>query len=169
MPQQQEFTDAIALLKNDHRVVEDLFKKFKSASEGKKQAIAEKICDELTIHTMLEEEIFYPAFEGKIDEDEIAEAYVEHDSAKILVKDISAGGPDDDYYEAKVKVLSEEILHHIKEEEERGSGIFAEARKTDVDLVAMRDEMVSRKEELVKQAEAGTLEPAEPRVIDTAA
>ena len=105
---QQEFTDAIALLKADHRTVEELFAKFENASgDGRKQAIAEQICNELKIHTMIEEEIFYPALEGKIEEDVLAEAYVEHDGAKVLVNDIMAGGPDDQYYEAKVTVLQE--------------------------------------------------------------
>jgi len=164
---QQEFTDAIALLKADHREVEDLFAKFESASgDGKKQQLAEKICTELKIHTAIEEEIFYPALEGKIEEDVLAEAYVEHDGAKVLINDIMAGGPDDDYYDAKVKVLSEEIEHHVKEEEAPSEGMFAQARKTDVDLVALRDKMLARKEELKQQAETRGLPPAQPMVVN---
>ena len=163
----EEFTDAIALLKADHREVEELFAKFESASgDGKKQQIAEKICTELKIHTAIEEEIFYPALEGKIEEDVLAEAYVEHDGAKVLINDIMAGGPDDDYYDAKVKVLSEEIEHHVKEEEAPSEGMFAQARKTDVDLVALRDQMLARKEELKQQAETSGLPPAQPTAVD---
>ena len=116
---QQEFTDAIALLKADHREVEELFAKFEGATgDGKKQQIAEKICTELKIHTTIEEEIFYPALRGKIEDDLLDEGYVEHDGAKVLINDIMAGGPGDEFYDAKVKVLSEEIEHHVKEEEE---------------------------------------------------
>ena len=159
---QQEFTDAIALLKADHRTVEELFAKFENASgDGRKQAIAEQICNELKIHTMIEEEIFYPALEGKIEEDMLAEAYVEHDGAKVLVNDIMAGGPDDQYYEAKVTVLQEEIEHHVKEEEAPSEGMFSQARDTDVDLVALRDRMLARKEELKALAESEGLPPAE--------
>ena len=104
----QEFTDAIMLLKHDHREVEELFEKFEKAKgDGKKQQIAEQICNELKIHTMIEEEIFYPTFRGKIEDDMIDEAIVEHDGAKVLINDIMAGGPDDQFYEAKVKVLQE--------------------------------------------------------------
>ena len=156
----QEFTDAIALLKADHRKVEDLFETYESASEGKKQAIAEQICTELKIHAMIEEEIFYPALDGKVEEETLPEAYVEHDGAKILINDIMAGGPDDKFYDAKVKVLSEEIKHHVKEEEMPSEGMFAQAREAEVDLVAMRDRMLARKQELMAQAKNGGLPPA---------
>jgi hemerythrin superfamily protein len=165
-PMAQEFTDAIALLKADHRKVEDLFAKFEKARSGK-QAIAETICNELKIHTLIEEEIFYPALKGKIEEDTLAEAYVEHDGAKILINDIMAGGPDDEFYDAKVKVLSEEIEHHVKEEEMPSEGMFAQARKTDVDLVALRDQMAARKAELTNIAETKGLPPAKPTVVSS--
>ena len=159
--------DAVALLKADHRAVEALFAQFENASgDGKKQQIAEKICTELKIHTAIEEEIFYPALEGKIEEDLLKEAYVEHDGAKVLINDIMAGGPDDEYYDAKVKVLSEEIEHHVKEEEAPSEGMFAQARKTDVDLVALRDQMLARKEELMAQAEDGGLPVARPSAVN---
>jgi len=164
---QQEFTDAIALLKADHREVEDLFSKFEAASgDGKKQKIAEQICTELKIHTTIEEEIFYPALRGKIDDDLLDEGYVEHDGAKVLINDIMAGGPDDDFYDAKVKVLGEEIEHHVKEEEAPSEGMFAQARKTDVDLVQLRDQMAARKEELKQQAETAGLPPAQPSAVN---
>ena len=101
--------DAIALLKADHRKVEDLFKEFEKATRSdRKRTLAEQICLELTIHTKLEEEIFYPACEGHVDEALIKEAYVEHDGAKVLISEIEAGGPGDEFYDAKVKVLSEQ-------------------------------------------------------------
>ncbi len=166
---EQEFTDAIALLKADHRKVEQLFAAFEEAKgASRKEKLAREICTELKIHTLLEEEIFYPAFRGKIEDDLLDEAYVEHDGAKVLINDIEAGGPDEQYYDAKVKVLSEEIEHHVGEEEKPAEGMFAQCRKTDVDLVAMRDQMLARKEELMAQAEAGSLPPAKPTVVDLA-
>jgi hypothetical protein len=165
----QKFTDAIALLKADHREVEGLFASFEKArGDGRKEQLARRICTELKVHTMIEEEIFYPAFRGKIEDDVLNEAYVEHDGAKVLINDIEAGGPDDDFYDAKVKVLSEEIEHHVKEEERPGDGMFAQCRATAVDLVALRDEMLARKTALMAQAEAGPLPPAEPRVVGVA-
>ena len=167
---EQDFTDAIALLKADHRKVEQLFAAFEEAKgASRKEALAKEICTELKIHTMLEEEIFYPALEGKIEQDLLDEAYVEHDGAKVLVNDIEAGGPDEDYYDAKVKVLSEEIEHHVKEEEQPSEGMFAQARKTDVDLVDLRDRMLARKQELMTQAEAGGLPPAQLTAVDASA
>lgn len=161
----EEYTDAIALLKADHRKVEELFEKFEAASGRSKAGIAQQICNELKVHTSIEEEIFYPALKGKIETDTLNEAYVEHDGAKVLVNDILAGGPDDEFYDAKVKVLSEEIKHHVKEEEMRAEGMFAQARDAGVDLVELRDRMMARKEELMAQAEAGGLPAAELRVV----
>jgi hemerythrin superfamily protein len=130
----ESYTDAIALLKADHRKVEDLFEKFEAASaSSKKKSIVHEICTELKIHTLIEEEIFYPAFRGRIEDDTLDEAYVEHDGAKVLINDIEAGSPEDDFFDAKVKVLSEEIKHHVHEEERPSQGMFAQCRKADVD------------------------------------
>ena len=164
---EQDYTDAIALLKADHRKVEELFEKFEGAKgAATKQKIAHQICTELKIHTMIEEEIFYPALENKIDNDLLKEAFVEHDGAKILINDIEAGAPDEAFYDAKVKVLSEEIEHHVHEEEMPAEGMFAQCRKTDVDLVALRDAMLARKEELMALAESEGLPPAKPTVVE---
>ncbi|MXP42433.1 hemerythrin domain-containing protein [Altererythrobacter soli] len=166
MAKKEEFTDAIMLLKHDHREVEDLFSKFqKASSQDKKWQLAQQICNELKIHTMIEEEIFYPAFEGKVDDDLYHEAYVEHDGAKVLVNDILASGGEGEFFEAKVTVLCEEVDHHVKEEEKSKDGFFAQARDTDVDLKALRDEMLARKEELMQQLENGGLPPAEMRAL----
>ena len=159
--------DAIALLKADHRKVEELFEKFESARDSAKGKIAQQICNELKIHTAIEEEIFYPALKGQIETETLTEAYVEHDGAKVLVNDIMAGTPDDEFYDAKVTVLSKEIKHHVHEEEARQEGMFAQAREAGVDLVALRDQMLARKEELMGQVEAGGLPPAELRVVHT--
>jgi hypothetical protein len=161
----KSFTDAIALLKADHREVEDLFEKFESTRGGSKQAIAEQICNELKIHTMIEEEIFYPALKGKIENHTLNEAYVEHDGAKVLINDIMAGGSDDEFYEAKVKVLSEEIKSHVHEEEMPKKGMFAQARQADVDLVALRDQLMARKEDLMAVVKKGALPAAELHAV----
>ena len=147
--------DAIALLKEDHRTVEVLFAKFEKATgDGRKQALAEEICLDLSVHAQIEEEIFYPACEGKVDEDLLKESYVEHDGAKLLIAEILAGGPDDEFYDAKVKVLSEEIEHHVEEEEKRLEGLFAQARKAGLDMDALGQQLAARKQELTEQFKA---------------
>lgn len=147
--------DAIALLKEDHRTVEELFEKFEKASgDGRKQKLAEEICLELSVHAQIEEEIFYPACEGKVDEDLLKESYVEHDGAKVLIAEIMNGGADDEYYDAKVKVLSEEIEHHVEEEEKRLEGLFAQARKAGLDMDALGQELAARKAALTEQFKA---------------
>lgn len=167
MKEAEKFTDAIALLKADHRKVEALFEQFENAtSASKKQNLAQQICMELKIHTQLEEEIFYPALKGKIESDMLDEAYVEHDGAKVLINDITAGSPADDYYDAKVKVLSEEIKHHVHEEEMPAEGMFAQSRKADVDLVALRDAMLARKQELLAKAKASGLPAAQTHTLN---
>ncbi|HEY7007200.1 MAG TPA: hemerythrin domain-containing protein [Sphingomicrobium sp.] len=144
--------DAIALLKQDHRTVEELFEKFEKATgDGRKQAIAEEICLELSVHAEIEEEIFYPACEGKVEEDLLKESYVEHDAAKVMIAEIMDGGPDDEFYDAKVKVLKEEIEHHVEEEERRMEGLFAQARKADLDMDALGEQLAARKQELTQQ------------------
>src|SRR5690242_2390445 len=116
MPQ-EEFTDAIALLKADHDKVQELFEQFQKASSAKQWQLAQQICNELKIHSMIEEEIFYPASKDAVEESLYNESFVEHDGAKVLINDIMANGPEDEFFEAKVTVLCEEISHHIKEEE----------------------------------------------------
>jgi hypothetical protein len=158
--------DAIALLKADHREVEALFEKFEKASgDGRKRKLAEQICLELTVHAQIEEEIFYPACEGKIEDDLLKEAYVEHDGAKVLIAEIEAGGPDDDFYDAKVKVLSEQIEHHVEEEEKRMEGMFSQARKAGLDMDALGDQLRARKEELMAQYKAGGLPKPETTTL----
>lgn len=145
--------DAIQLLKSDHREVEGWFEEFeKSRSDDKKAKLAHKICKALTVHTQIEEEIFYPAFlEATGDEDMNDEAYVEHAGAKKLIAEIEAGQPGMDMWEAKVTVLSEMIKHHVHEEEMR-DGMFAKARKSDMDLEEVGARVAARKKELMKTA-----------------
>ena len=151
--------DAIALLKEDHRSVEKLFKDFEGAKgDGRKERLARQICLQLTVHTTIEEEIFYPACEGKIEEDLLKEAYVEHDSAKLLIAEIEAGnGESDDFFDAKVQVLSEQIEHHVKEEE---GELFPQVRKADLGLKAIGEQLSARKKELLKDyKDSGVPEP----------
>lgn len=141
--------DAIALLKEDHRAVEALFEEFESAKGGRaKQKIANQICMELIIHAQIEEEIFYPATKEVVEEDLYTEAHVEHDGAKVLIAEILAGDPDDEFYDASVKVLSEMIKHHVKEEEQR-DGMFAQAKKSDVDMLELGERLAERKADLM--------------------
>ncbi|MDX5392369.1 MAG: hemerythrin domain-containing protein [Caulobacteraceae bacterium] len=159
-----EKIDAIKLLKQDHREVEALFEQFEKASSSDRKAkIVQKICTELIVHTLIEEEIFYPTFRGKIEDDILDEGYVEHDGAKTLIAELMAGSPDDPFYDAKVSVLSEEIEHHVKEEERPSKGMFAQCRDTDVDLDALGAQMQARKDELMKQIEAEGLPTPETR------
>lgn len=157
-----ENIDATRLLSEDHRKVEDLFEKFEKAKGlDQKQKIVHEICTELNIHTRIEEEIFYPALQGKIEEDDLAEAYVEHDSAKLLVNELEEADPDEDFYDAKVLVLKEQIEHHVKEEEKQRDNMFAQARKADVDLEELGAQLQARKMELKEAAESGQFAPAE--------
>ena len=118
---------------------------------------------------MIEEELFYPALRGKIEGDALDEAYVEHDGAKVLINEIEAGGADEAFYDAKVKVLQEQIEHHVEEEEKIRGNIFQQARATDVDLEALGQAMAKRKAELTELAETGGLPPAEPATMSGAA
>jgi hypothetical protein len=156
--------DAIALLKEDHRKVEDLFEKAEKArDEDRKKMLVQQICTELMIHSMVEEEIFYPACKDKIgDEDVLDEAYVEHDGAKVLISEIMSN-INARFFEAKVTVLSEMIKHHVKEEEKRSEGLFAQARKAGLDIEALGERIMARKEELKQQFAGGNLPPPHTR------
>jgi len=159
--------DAIALLKADHRAVEELFAKFEKASgDNRKQTLAEEICLELSVHAQIEEEIFYPACEGKVEEDLLKESYVEHDGAKVLIAEIIKGSPSDEFYDAKVKVLQEEIEHHVEEEERRMEGLFAQARKAGLDMDALGQQLATRKAELTEQFKTSGLPEPQLTTMD---
>lgn len=155
--------DAIALLKADHRKVEALFAKYEKA-RGNKSALAKQICLELTVHTIIEEEILYPAARDAVEDDILDEAYVEHDGAKLMISELEAGAPGDDFYDAKVKVLSEEIKHHVKEEEQR-DGLFAQLKASDADLMALGEQLKTRKLELTEEIKKGGLPPPVTRTL----
>jgi hemerythrin-like domain-containing protein len=149
-------TDAIELLIDDHKKVKKLFKEFeklaKQDNTDAKVEIAMQICEELTIHASIEEEIFYPAARRAIkDDDMLNEAVVEHATAKDLIAQIQEMEGDDDMYDAKVKVLSEYINHHVEEEE---GEMFPKARKAKMDLEGIGAQLLERKEELMSETVA---------------
>ena len=148
-------TDAVALLKQDHQEVQALFEQYDELVEAddtpdeQKQQLAEQICAMLTVHAQIEEEIFYPAARRSLEEaDLIDEATVEHATAKDLIAQIQDGSPDEELYDAKVKVLGEYIRHHVKEEE---SEMFPKAKKSDMDLSALGAQLAERKQELMEE------------------
>jgi hemerythrin superfamily protein len=156
--------DPIAMLRSDHRKVEGLFGSFEKASSRQEKAqLTKQICTELMIHTLLEEELFYPACKRHMEERLLAEAQVEHDGAKTLIIELQSGSPDDPYYDAKVKVLSEDIKHHVAEEEKPNSGIFAKAKQANVSTADLAKQMGDRKRELTQKAKAGGLGSPEAR------
>ena len=150
--------DAIELLKQDHRNVETWFAEFEKArSDERKQRLADRICSALKVHTKLEEEIFYPAFrEATAEEEMYHEAEVEHESAEELISKLERSSPGDERYDAQVKVLSHMIEHHVYEEEKR-DGIFAKARKADIDVEELGAQMSKRKAQLEGREEKGLL------------
>jgi len=150
-PARSAAPDAVALLRADHKLVTELFEKFdKMKGKGpQKKALVERICNELTVHTRIEEEIFYPAARAALkDGDLMDEAQVEHDGAKQLIAQLRAMQPGDDMYDAKVTVLSEYIKHHVKEEQ---TDMFPRAKKTRLDMKALGQQMSARKQELMAQ------------------
>ena len=156
--------DAIALLKEDHRKVEGLFEQFEKARKpDRKEALAKEICTELMVHASIEEEIFYPSCNSEVEEDLLNEAYVEHDGAKVLIAEISRGSSDDEFFDAKVKVLAEMIKHHVKEEEKRSEGLFAQAKEAGLDMDALGERMQARKQELLAEFKSAGLPTPETR------
>jgi hemerythrin-like domain-containing protein len=149
--------DACDLLDADHRAVQKLFKEYEALTTSrarsaaqKKMDLAHEICTQLTVHAQIEEEIFYPALREVLkDASPLDEADVEHQSAKDLIAQIQGMPEADDMFDARVKVLGEYINHHVKEEKNE---LFPKARSArKLDLVAMRDELEARKEELLAE------------------
>ena len=146
--------DAIALLKADHRRAEGLFSQYEQAAGAQKTQLIRQICVELSIHTVLEEEIFYPACrEAAKDAAPLDQAQVEHDSAKMLIADLLRDDADDPYRDAKVKVLSEQIKHHVGEEEAPAQGVFAKAQAAGVDKPELAQRLQARKRQLQQRYE----------------
>src|SRR6185436_17426598 len=150
-------TDATVLLERDHADVKKLFKEYEKLADAEadgeeRQALAEQICDMLTVHATIEEEIFYPAArEADVESDLLDEAEVEHASAKDLIAQIKAMGPDEELYDAKVKVLGEYIDHHVQEEE---GEMFPKCRGANMDLAGLAAALADRKAELMADVSA---------------
>ncbi len=157
-------TDAIELLLADHRKVEKLFKDYDKLVENEgtyneKEALATTICAELIVHAQIEEEIFYPAARDILDEEDLVdEAVVEHASAKDLIAQLDDMSPDDDLYDAKVKVLGELIEHHVEEEEDE---MFPKLKKARLDTSTLGATMAERKAQLVDELGIAAEETAE--------
>ncbi|MBI4696386.1 MAG: hemerythrin domain-containing protein [Gammaproteobacteria bacterium] len=142
---------ALNLLKADHDAVRKLFDQYEElagseADADDRQTLATRLCGELTVHAQIEEEIFYPALRGALEEmDLLDEAEVEHASAKDLIEQIEGMSPDEELFDAKVTVLGEYIRHHIEEEE---GEMFKQAKKSALDFEAIGEELAARREEL---------------------
>jgi len=162
-----EKKDAIDLLKADHREVEQLFKQFESAKGQQRKKLVEKIGAALTAHAMIEEEIFYPACREKgIEHDDLDQAQVEHDTVKLLVADLLKSSQNDEYYDAKVTVLSEYVKHHVGEEEEPSDGIFARAKSGGLDMEKLGEKLQARKDELMSDEKRLIGRPPKIRSLD---
>lgn len=163
MSQPIAYEDAVDLLDADHKAVKKLFIDYNALCEdeappAQKQAIARRICQALTVHAQLEEEVFYPAVRQAIGDDALMdEAMLEHAQAKDLIAQIEGMAPDDDAYDDTVKELGKDIDQHVLEEREQ---IFLKAQFADLDLRGMVPELVKRKQQLQKKAQAGRKEPA---------
>ncbi len=142
--------DAIALLKADHEAVSQLFAEFeKTRSVANKKALVAEICTALSVHAQIEEEIFYPAFQAALkDKLLVPEATVEHAGVKSLIAQLEGVEPDGELYDAKVKVLSEYVKHHVKEEQ---TEMFVKAKASSLDLVELGARMAARKHDLLAQ------------------
>jgi hemerythrin superfamily protein len=140
--------DATALLRADHEHVSDLFEEYEdSRSSAKKKRIVEELCNELTVHAQIEEEIFYPAVKRALkDKELIPEARVEHDTLKGLIAQVEGEEPDGEMFDAKIKVMREYVKHHVKEEQDE---IFPKAKSTDLDMMELGAKLSERKEELL--------------------
>lgn len=148
-------TDAIALLTADHKEVKALFKQYDELAEtdegdADRQALADQICQMLTVHATLEEELFYPAAREVLgdDEDLVDEADIEHASVKELIAQIEGSSPDDDHFDARVKVLGEYVEHHVKEEE---GEMFPKVKKGGIDTATLGAHLMARKEQLLAE------------------
>jgi hemerythrin superfamily protein len=148
-------TDALTLLANDHAEVRELFDQYKEIAEDagalddQKQSLAEDICTMLTVHAMIEEEIFYPAAREALDDASLLdEAEVEHQAAKDLIAQIQDSDPTDALYDARVNVLGEYVNHHVQEEE---AELFPQVREAGIDLDSLGAEMSTRQSELLSE------------------
>jgi hemerythrin superfamily protein len=155
--------DAIQLLKQDHDEVKRMFEEFVSADEDRKFELAAEICQALTIHALIEEEIFYPQVREAIDaEDMMLEAEIEHDTAKMLVERIQEGEVDEVQLSAMIKVLQEYVNHHVSEEQRK---MFPRVKRAGLDLDAIGQELLARKTELESEIASAVAEDADDETL----
>ncbi len=142
--------EAIALLRADHKHVSELFDAYeKTRSNSKKKSLVAEICTELSVHAQIEEEIFYPAVKLALkDKELIPEATVEHATLKDLIAQVEGIEPDGEMFDAKIKVMSEYVKHHVKEEQNE---IFPKAKETNLDMVELGSKLAERKSELLAE------------------
>jgi hemerythrin superfamily protein len=155
--------DALELLVRDHREIEQLFGRYRSAAdEAEKSALARRVCVLLKAHARIEEEIFYPAARRRIEDKELVdEALLEHKAARELIDDIEAARPGDPMNEARMQVLSEQFAHHAHEEE---TELFPEVRMAEIDLMGLGGRLFARKQEALQELGAGV--DGEPRSFE---
>ncbi len=155
-------TDAIALLRADHKRVSELFEQYESArSAARKKTIVATICQELSLHAQVEEEIFYPAVKAALkDKELVPEAQVEHASLKELIAQVKDKEPDGEMFDAKIKVLSEYTKHHVKEEHNE---MFPRARKTRLDMAELGERIAARKQAL--KDDPSQMQPPSPSAL----
>lgn len=142
--------DATALLRADHKRVSDLFAEYeKTRSPVRKMALVTKICTELSVHAQVEEEVFYPAVKAALkDKELVPEAIIEQATMKALISQVEGVTPDGEMFDAKIKVLSEYVKHHVKEEH---TEMFPKAKASKLDLVELGARLAERKRELMAQ------------------
>ena len=148
--------DAIALLKSDHREVDELMQRYQGARSDRKEALARQICTALKVHAQIEEELLYPAAREVLsadDADLVDEAAVEHATIKRLITDVEASSPSESLYDAKVTVIGEYVKHHVKEEE---GELFPKLRASGLDLTALGERLAERKAALMQQQQSAS-------------
>jgi hypothetical protein len=161
--QEKSGKDAITLLKQDHEAVRQMFEEFEKADEDRKFELAAEICQALTVHSTIEEEIFYPQVREAIEaEDMMLEAEIEHDTVKDLIERVQEGEVDETQLSAIIKVMNEYVNHHVNEEQRR---MFPRVKRSDIDLEALGKELLERKMEL--EAELQAAAPADTASDDT--
>lgn len=150
--QEKSGTDAITLLKQDHETVRQMFEEFEKADEDRKFELAAEICQALTVHSTIEEEIFYPQVREALEaEDLMLEAEIEHDTVKNLIERVQEGEVDETQLSAMIKVMNEYVNHHVNEEQRR---MFPRVKRAGLDLEAMGKELLARKTELEAELQA---------------
>jgi hemerythrin superfamily protein len=150
--QEKSGTDAITLLKQDHETVRRMFEDYEKSDEDRKFELAAEICQALTVHSAIEEEIFYPRVREAIDaEDLMLEAEIEHDTVKNLIDRVQEGEIDETQLSAIIKVMNEYVNHHVNEEQRR---MFPRVKRSDIDLEALGQELLARKTELEAELQA---------------